>query len=131
MIARGSTSKSKTEFAEELFDATLCNLLNHKTLFRTHQNEKLSRVIIQQDNLDRKNLLGDLNKDGPAQARIGGGNFNSRRSHYQGDVKDLLYRISAFEQEMDMEQKLKHQFDVRKFQAKRDSNGQELVDMSR
>lgn len=50
--------------------------------------------------MDRKNLMGDLNKDASAttgQARRGGGNFNSRRSHYQGDVKDLLYRISAFE----------------------------------
>ena len=91
------------EFAEELFDATLCNLLNHKTHFRNHQNEKLSRVIIQQDRLDRKNLLGDLNKEGHGQARRAGGNFNSRRSHYQGDVKDLMYRVSSFEHEMDLE----------------------------
>ena len=83
--------------------------------------------------MERKNLMGDLNKDAGAttgQARRGGGNFNSRRSHYQGDVKDLLYRISAFEQEMDMEQKLKSQFDLRMFQAKRDQHGQEVVNMS-
>ena len=35
------------EFSEELFDATLCNLLNHQMLFRSHQNEKLNRVILQ------------------------------------------------------------------------------------
>ena len=33
-----------SEFAEELFDATLSNLHNHKELFRTHQNNKLYKV---------------------------------------------------------------------------------------
>lgn len=41
------------EFSEELFDASLCNLANHKMLFRSHQNNKLNRVIIQQDKLDK------------------------------------------------------------------------------
>lgn len=122
------------EFSEELFDATLCNLLNHKTHFRTHQNEKLNRVIIQQDNLDRKNLLGELNKEGQSlqgHSRKGGaGNFNSRRSHYQGDVKDLMYHISAFEHEMDLEHKLKSQFEIRKYQMKTNQNVQEFINMS-
>lgn len=34
------------EFSEELFDAALHNLLNHQCLFRQHQNQKLSRVIL-------------------------------------------------------------------------------------
>lgn len=33
-----------SEFAEELFDATLANLPNHKMKFRIHQNLKLKRV---------------------------------------------------------------------------------------
>ena len=33
-----------SEFAEELFDATLQNLHNHKMLFRMHQNDRLKRV---------------------------------------------------------------------------------------
>lgn len=36
------------EFSEELFDATLQNLLNHKTAFRRHQNRKLARIMRQQ-----------------------------------------------------------------------------------
>lgn len=41
------------EFSEELFDATLSNLSNHQMLFRSHQNDKLNRVIVQQDKLDQ------------------------------------------------------------------------------
>jgi hypothetical protein len=51
-----------SEFSEELFDATLSNLMNHKIHFRTHQNEKLNRVIISQDKIDKQNLLSGLNK---------------------------------------------------------------------
>jgi hypothetical protein len=35
------------EFSEELFDATLFNLNNHKLNFRHFQNEKLNRVLVQ------------------------------------------------------------------------------------
>lgn len=42
-----------SEFSEELFDAALTNLLNHKTHFRNHQNEKLNRVLVSQDKQDK------------------------------------------------------------------------------
>ena len=35
------------EFSEELFDSTLCNLINHRASFRKHQNTKLNRAIYQ------------------------------------------------------------------------------------
>ena len=38
-----------SEFSEELFDATLSNLLNHKVHYRSHQNYKLNRNIIQRE----------------------------------------------------------------------------------
>jgi hypothetical protein len=34
------------EFSEELFDATLANLLNHKSSFRQNQAFKLNRVTV-------------------------------------------------------------------------------------
>ena len=55
------------EFSEELFDATLCNLTNHQMLFRGHQNDKLNRVIVQQDKLDKQNLLSALSKESVIQ----------------------------------------------------------------
>lgn len=87
------------EFAEELFDACLNNLTNHKALFRRHQNYKLNRVIVQQEKLDRRKVLTDMSKAesmaGNGQGRRGGdanGNFNSRRSHRER--KDGMYRVT-------------------------------------
>ena len=62
-----------SEFAEELFDATLGNLHNHRQLFKTHQESKLK------------------GSTGPANA------------------------LTEFERQMDMETKLKNQFEISKF----------------
>ena len=105
------------EFAEELFDACLNNLTNHKAQFRRSQNHKLNRVIVQQEKLDRRKVLTDMNKQesvaGNGQGRRGDGNFNSKRSHRER--KDGMYRVTEFEQEMDNEAKTKGRFDIRKF----------------
>lgn len=53
------------EFSEELFDSTLCNLINHKALFRRHQNVKLDRAIYSQELINRQNILNELSKEGP------------------------------------------------------------------
>ena len=106
------------EFAEELFDACLNNLTNHKALFRRYQNYKLNRVIVQQEKLDRRKVLTEMSKTesvaGNGQGRRGGAaaNFNSRRSH---DAKDGMYKLTQFEEIMDLEHKLKGRFDIRKF----------------
>lgn len=51
------------EFSEELFDATLSNLSNHKTKFRKHQNDKLNRVVLQKEKINKDNLLNALSKE--------------------------------------------------------------------
>ena len=111
-----------SEFSEELFDATLCNLINHKVHFRYHQNEKLNRVIVQQDKLDKQNLLSDLNK----QSTIG--SVQRKKSDRPGsrqinsNAYDMMYQISSFEEEMDREHKRRNQFDIKKYRAPKDFN---------
>jgi hypothetical protein len=42
-------------------------------------------------------------------------NFNSRRSHHNNTIRDNMYHITAFEEEMDREAKKKARFDIKKF----------------
>lgn len=42
-------------------------------------------------------------------------NFNSRRSHHNNTVRDNMYHITAFEEDMDREAKKRARFDIKKF----------------
>eukprot|EP00356_Strombidium_inclinatum_P010547 CAMPEP_0170503804 /NCGR_PEP_ID=MMETSP0208-20121228/45954_1 /TAXON_ID=197538 /ORGANISM="Strombidium inclinatum, Strain S3" /LENGTH=372 /DNA_ID=CAMNT_0010783661 /DNA_START=4093 /DNA_END=5214 /DNA_ORIENTATION=+ len=101
-----------SEFSEELFDAALNNLINHQQHFRDHQNTKLSRVLEQQDKLNRENLLSNLNKESSIQVNPKReANFNSRRSN-MGSNGPQVYRITSFEEELDREKKRRSRFEM-------------------
>lgn len=66
--------------------------------------------------------MSALNKESTIQQKrkpgvIAGGanNFNSRRSNHNNTVRDSMYKITAFEEEMDYEAKRKARFDIKKY----------------
>jgi hypothetical protein len=88
------------EFSEELFDAALQNLLNHKAAFRKHQNRKLARIM-------RRQQAGeDVLKTAPQKS------YNSRRSYAD---RDGDFRLAAFESQLDEQARKKQTFDMGKF----------------
>ena len=74
--------------------------------------------MIQQDKLDKQKLLKELNQQSSIHQNLpnsnNGNNFNSRRSNVN-NVRDLMYQISTFEDDMDKEIKKKKKFDIKKY----------------
>lgn len=98
-----------SEFSEELFDATLVNLVNHKMKFRIHQNQKLKRV-------EHEKVMAQQNPrsaEAIAAKHKGKSPVHSQRKS-QVDVKQLLsqYVVDKYELGLDSQSKSNNEFDI-------------------
>jgi hypothetical protein len=97
-----------SEFSEELFDAILSNLHNHKETFRVHQNTKLKRVELENVTAIPQGNPNDLKKS----------TTNSSRRQIN-PVDRNQYVIDKFEMLMDQDMKKKNTFDLAEWSKQR------------